>query len=73
MLAAQGGRCAICKTTTPKSKKGFGVDHNDQTKRVREILCTPCNTGLGHFDHNPEFLCAAAAYMEKHNAIDAAA
>lgn len=67
-LAAQGGFCAICKTLTPKSKKGFAVDHDRETKRVREILCAPCNVGLGHFDHDPALLRAAAAYMEKHNA-----
>ena len=68
MLAAQGGRCAICETTTPKSRKGFGVDHDKQTNRIRAILCTPCNTGIGHLQHDPRILRAAATYMERHNA-----
>jgi hypothetical protein len=71
MLAEQGG-CAICGTNTPKSKKGFGVDHNKQTNRVRAILCVPCNAGIGQLRHSEYILRAAALYMETHNVIDAA-
>ena len=67
MLADQGGKCAICKTLTPKSKKGFVVDHNKNTGRIRAILCAPCNSGIGHLMHDPVVLRAAATYLEVHD------
>ena len=70
MLAQQGGICAICGTNTPKSKKGFVVDHNERTNRVRAILCAPCNTGIGHLRHSSFVLERAAIYMEAHDVID---
>lgn len=71
MEAAQVGRCAICggKETT-KDKDGgprmMPVDHDHKTGKVRALLCTQCNRGLGMFSDSIEKLKAAAAYLEKH-------
>jgi hypothetical protein len=70
MLAAQDYRCAIC----PRSLKGRGtahVDHDHRTGRVRGILCTSCNNGLGRFQDSPATLRRAARYLER-AAADAA-
>ena len=67
MLAAQGGCCGICKSPEPGSKRGWQVDadHSVKPAKVRGILCVRCNTSLGKFDHDPELLIGAAAWLSK--------
>jgi hypothetical protein len=59
MLAEQDGLCAICSLpmSTPK------IDHDHSTGRVRGLLCSPCNTGIGHLKDSPEVLFAAYQYL----------
>lgn len=64
MVRAQGGRCAICGTDNPGRKRTkWAVDHCHKTGRVRGLLCTKCNPGLGYFQDSPELLLAAARYL----------
>ncbi len=58
---AQGGLCAICQGLP--GKKGLSVDHCHATRRVRGLLCSRCNTGLGQFQDNPALLTAAIEYL----------
>src|ERR1039457_4157337 len=45
MLVRQGGSCAICRK--PPTGRRLAVDHaHDETKRVRGLLCFPCNKFL---------------------------
>ena len=67
MLAAQGGKCAICSDEMP-TRKGRHIDHNHVTGVVRAILCGPCNRGLGFFRDCPDRLRLAAAYIDHHEA-----
>jgi hypothetical protein len=61
MVEWQGAVCVICG-----SDKNLNVDHNHTTGRVRAILCSNCNLGIGNFQDNPVFLRAAAIYLEGH-------
>lgn len=66
ILAAQSGRCAICPNVLDVTKpKGCHVDHDHKTGRVRGLLCSGCNIGLGHFRDNPALLRAGAVYLER--------
>ena len=71
LLAAQGGRCKICRTSEHGAKsRGWHTDHNPRKSKgsigfVRGILCLNCNTGLGRFLDNPDLLHAAANYIEE--------
>lgn len=43
MLAAQGGACKACGSTSPGRRKHFDVDHDHATGEIRGLLCSPCN------------------------------
>jgi len=62
MFKRQKGRCAICREQVPYR---LGVDHCDLTKVVRQLLCVPCNTGIGGLKHRPALLRRAAKYLER--------
>jgi Recombination endonuclease VII len=62
MVRDSEGKCAICR----KSFEKLFVDHDHSTKKVRELLCRHCNSGLGMFGDSEEFLLRAVAYLRKH-------
>lgn len=64
-LQVQQGRCAICRTNTPWTRSSvWHVDHCHSSGAFRGLLCSNCNTGLGQFKDNIEFLKAAIEYLE---------
>jgi hypothetical protein len=63
-LVYQQGGCKICGLAS-KTKK-LAVDHCHTTGKIRDLLCGPCNTGLGLFQDNPELLMLAADYLKEH-------
>lgn len=65
MLAAQGGACAICRGEPQNGRTRLDVDHNEETGRVRGLLCGPCNRMIAQGRHNPTTLRAGADYMER--------
>lgn len=73
MLKNQDNKCAICSReiflaggTELKSKVGY-VDHDHKTGKVRKLLCSFCNTGLGLFQDNINFLENAKQYLINSN------
>jgi len=65
MMEAQGGGCAICGSSDPKTPRGgrFCVDHNHETNEVRGLLCSSCNRALGLFGDDPNVLSKAVVYL----------
>src|SRR5258707_5888802 len=59
----QQGQCPVCKTELKYRAKATNIDHDHRTKRVRGILCTNCNNGLGRFKDDPIRLLAAIKYL----------
>jgi hypothetical protein len=70
MLAAQNGCCAICQKEPPKNgrTKRLHVDHCHDTGEIRGLLCHGCNVSIGHLNHDPKLLIAAAEYCGKPSA-----
>ena len=56
MIEDQKGQCAICPNPVA------AIDHDKETGRVRGLLCTGCNLGIGHLRHDPQLLLEAASY-----------
>lgn len=67
MLSTQGGSCKICKTTEPRGKGTFHVDHCHGSGKVRALLCTECNMMLGLAKDNRDTLLAAIDYLDEHS------
>ena len=68
-LTEQDGRCGICGSKDPGGTSRSGrlfIDHDKETGRVRGLLCSPCNLGIGQFRHRGHLLRAAVAYLTSH-------
>jgi len=67
LLDKQQGKCAICKTDKParfgRISKSFHVDHDHKTDKIRGLLCSKCNQGLGYFNDDPDLLERAIKYL----------
>lgn len=71
MLRQQDHVCAICKR--PENAvdhrsglpRALAVDHCHETGKVRGLLCTNCNRGLGKFNDNVEYLAEAIKYLSR--------
>lgn len=66
LLYDQGNVCAICSTDTP-TEKGWCVDHDHATGKVRGILCSKCNSGIGFLGDDPDTVKRALAYLINSN------
>ena len=74
LYKAQGGVCAICGNPETAKVRGttkrLAVDHDHATGKVRGLLCTACNTLLGHARDKIETLEAAIVYLRGSKAQD---
>lgn len=62
----QNRKCAICGCEQRPDAMGrdrLHVDHDHETGRVRGLLCSGCNIGLGNFAEDPARLESAARYI----------
>lgn len=64
LFVKQKGLCAICGRS-PEEGTFLHIDHDHETGRVRGLLCSPCNFGLGRFEDDPDRLRAAVRYLSK--------
>lgn len=71
MIMQQDDKCACCGEEFKIIKRRGGemlnahVDHCHLTDKIRKVLCLTCNSGLGLFKDNPEYLKLAINYLEK--------
>jgi Recombination endonuclease VII len=68
MLDQQRGVCAI-SGQAPTNRR-LHVDHNHKTNVIRQLLHQDINTAIGLFQENPDWLRAAADYIEKWKALE---
>lgn len=71
MLAAQGSVCKICgKPETLVNRRSgkvqsLAVDHDKHTKKVRGLLCSQCNQGIGYLYHDVKIFESAVIYLRE--------
>jgi hypothetical protein len=59
LIIFQDNKCAICFTPDKK----LYIDHDHVAGNVRGLLCHNCNSALGHFYDNKEYLKSAISYL----------
>ena len=59
----QKNLCFICGRG-PDVGKALCIDHDHTRNKVRKLLCSQCNSGLGFYQDSPELLRKAADYLE---------
>lgn len=73
LFESQHGLCAICKHPEHRVKGGrilpLCVDHDHETKRVRQLLCADCNTAIGLMQDDVLRLQSAIAYILRHRGV----
>ena len=63
LLKQQNGVCWICKKKNTEEKK-LCIDHDHKNGKIRRLLCTNCNTGLGLYKDDIGNLNNAIAYLK---------
>lgn len=61
----QKGHCLICNNFFYRNK--LVVDHNHKTGKVRGLLCSPCNRGIGLLRDDANVLINAIKYLINEN------
>lgn len=56
-------KCEICEQT--KKLKQIEIDHDHSTGKVRGLICSGCNKGIGHMKDNLKTLTNAIKYLRK--------
>jgi len=67
LLGQQNYQCAICDIDIENCSRDFAVDHDHSTGKVRGLLCSSCNTGLGQFKDSIVNLQSAIRYLKEHS------
>jgi hypothetical protein len=62
ILSTQGGRCRICGEENIQGHRLY-VDHNHRTGKVRGLLCSGCNLGIGFFGESIVKMVKAIQYL----------
>lgn len=63
MLESQNYECKICGIHADKVTKAFHVDHCHSTGKIRGLLCSNCNIGIGNLQDDIEILKKAIKYL----------
>ncbi len=66
LFVIQGGVCALCGEPSDSEGRLLSVDHCHDTGKVRGLLCSSCNMGIGIFDDDIASLEKAIAYLRSH-------
>jgi hypothetical protein len=72
MLERQDNKCSICNKEETETNvvynhtKYLAIDHCHETGKIRGLLCSKCNKGIGMFKEDISILKSAISYLEKY-------
>lgn len=69
MNEAQSGLCAICNRPPITKASRLSVDHCHETGKIRGLLCTRCNTGIGMLGDSIQYVESALLYLVSHKNV----
>jgi hypothetical protein len=72
MCRKQNNSCAICGSHCTQFINGLVIDHDHATGKVRGLLCSRCNIGLGCYHDDIELMKRAIQYLERNKSADCA-
>ena len=61
----QGGVCAICGDRERSRRGRLHIDHDHRTGKIRALLCSRCNCGLGAFGDDQSLMKLAIEYLSE--------
>ena len=69
LFKVQAGVCAICKQAEHRKHRAgkvvkLAIDHCHKTKKVRGLLCSRCNNGIGAFEDDINLFTMAIEYLK---------
>lgn len=71
MFLKQNGVCAICSQPETATRNGrvktLAVDHDHSSGKVRGLLCSDCNTGIGKLKEDRSIFLSAIKYLDMHS------
>mgnify|MGYP001580277065 CR=1 FL=1 len=70
-LRAAGDTCEICGIGGESTSKGLCIDHDHALDTTRGLLCSNCNSILGHSQDNQRILAKSIEYLSKYKLRDA--
>lgn len=65
LLSNQDNRCIICTRHVNELPTKLSVDHDHSTGKIRGLLCTKCNVGIGYFQDNSDLLRKTITYLDR--------
>jgi hypothetical protein len=64
MILSQDSKCAICKKSLiDLSGREIHIDHCHESGKIRGILCSHCNVGIGNLNDDIAILKSAIQYL----------
>ena len=72
MLKTQNNKCKICNIEFKviNWRRNFAIDHNHETGKVRGLLCSTCNTGIGLLKESIPVLNDSITYVQNTNNLN---
>jgi len=64
MVAEREGKCDMCHEVPAGKRKTLFIDHDHSNGRIRGLLCSSCNTGLGLLGDNIEVPLKVQQYLQ---------
>jgi hypothetical protein len=65
IMDEQRGCCKICGDSLCSGFREYSIDHCHDTGKIRGLLCSHCNSGIGYLKDNPLLCRLAANYLEE--------